>query len=78
MIAAIRLYQGRIAEADEAWHEAVLAQAGAKELDLHFLHGEILKAKGDRQGAAAEFRKELLVQPGKEAILSELGAVGGS
>jgi hypothetical protein len=78
VLATIRLLQGRIADAEQDWDAAVRAEAGGEELSLHYVHGEILKAKGDLHGAAQEFRKELLVQPNNPEILGELATVGGS
>jgi protein O-mannosyl-transferase len=78
VLAAIRLRQGRIDDAEEAWRAAVRAQGPSEELSLHYVRGEILKAQGDLLDAAEEFRKELQVQPGNHEILAELASVGGS
>jgi tetratricopeptide (TPR) repeat protein len=78
VLAAIRLRQGRIDDAEEAWRAAVRAQGTNEELSLHYVHGEILKAQGNLLDAAEEFRKELQVQPGNREILTELASVGGS
>jgi protein O-mannosyl-transferase len=75
VLAAIRLQQGRIDDAETDWRAAVGAQGPNEELSLHYVHGEILKARGDLLDAAKEFRRELEVQPGNAEILSELESV---
>ena len=75
LLAAIRLQQGRIAEAEMDWRSAVRAQGLNEELSLHYVHGEILKAQGRLADAAKEFRKELEVQPGNSEIAAELESI---
>ena len=50
-----------------------IAQAhGTEQPGFHLLRGRVLESRGDWPGAAAEFRKELTVNPSSEVAQSEL------
>jgi Flp pilus assembly protein TadD len=73
LLAAILVRQGRIAEADEEWRQSRAVQLGDQpEPTFHLVRAEILRARGDLQGAIAEYRKELEVQPANEEIVASL------
>jgi tetratricopeptide (TPR) repeat protein len=76
LIAAMRLQQNRVPEAEQALQKAVAVQIGShEEKTFHLVKGAILEAKGDWAGAAREFRQELDFQPGNEQVLRELASV---
>jgi len=62
-----RLTQNRIDDAEELWRRALSIRYGSTDArGLHLLGGQILKARGNLTGAAAEFKLELAGDPENE------------
>ena len=61
LLIGTRLAQNRFADAETIWRHAVSVRLGPTDArGLHLLGGQILKARGDLEDAAAEFRQELV------------------
>ena len=58
-------------EAEDAWRRALALDAGNPEARFHL--GNLLRERGDAQGAVAEYRGALARSPGNAAVLNNLG-----